>query len=58
MMGPDKVLLATDFPYEDVAASVNLIPESTMMPESVKRALMYENATKYGLCPIAERNNS
>ncbi len=48
IMGEDKVMLATDYPYEDLQQSMNFI-RGCQLPETVMKKLCFANAGTLGI---------
>lgn len=48
VMGEDRMLLATDYPYESLSQSMNFI-RTSQLPENVMEKLCYGNAKNFGI---------
>lgn len=48
VMGEDRVLLATDYPYEDLVQSMNFIRQSGL-PKALLEKICYKNANQIGI---------
>lgn len=48
---PDRVMIATDFPYEDFSSGVDLVEKDTMILSGIKKAVLADNAAALGFGP-------
>lgn len=48
VMQKDRVMMSTDFPYEDIGGMVSLIADSDFLSREQKQALLYANARALG----------